>query len=327
MRSAYFFILISLSMALPTTSILARPSPEERATARSAFWGLFADTYLALDCFEQGGTVKICVERRLSQASRHAEQVDFAAAKTGAQFLPRLLAVQEDLKNSNNLRAKEGLLTIRADLIESFAAATAPAVVPDLKRGSLRYQEHCASCHGSIDGSPGALQKKLKIIPQPLNAAWRQNVQSPLGVYATLIHGVDGSEMLPLVEVLDIDELWSIAFYISAIGLKNNTAMPDQEFLDWIQSRSGRFSLVDLARSSDLELAAKIRELGRECGDCLPELSYLRSDWLAKAPRLGDYAKDERKAKEARGLTILITLITLTSIGFGVILSRRSRLK
>ena len=94
-------------MALPTTSIRARPSPEERATARSAFWGLFADTYLALDCFAQGGTVKICVERRLSQASRHAEQVDFAAAKTGAQFLPRLLAVQEDLKNSNNL--KKGL--------------------------------------------------------------------------------------------------------------------------------------------------------------------------------------------------------------------------
>jgi mono/diheme cytochrome c family protein len=327
MRSAYFFIFILLFMALPMTSIQARPSLEEKATARSAFWGLFADTYLALDCFEQGGSVNTCVERRLSQASRHAEQVDFAAAKTGSQFLPRLLAVQGHLKNSNSLSAKEGLLAIKADLIESFAAATAPAVVPDLKRGSQRYQEHCASCHGSIDGSPGALQKKLKIIPQPLNAAWRQNIQSPLGVYATLIHGVDGSEMLPLVEVLDIDELWSIAFYISAINFKNNTGKSDQEFLDWVQSRSGSFSLVDLARSSDLELAAKIRELGRDCGPCLQELSYLRSDWLAQAPRLGDYAKDERKAKEARGLTILIILITVTSIGFGVILSRRSRVK
>jgi mono/diheme cytochrome c family protein len=327
MRSAYFFILILLFMALPMLRLQARPSPEEKATARSAFWGLFADTYLALECFEQGSSVKTCVERRLSQASRHAEQVDFAAAKTGTQFLPRLLAVQEDLKNSNNLIAKEGLLSIKADLMESFAASAAPAVVPDLKRGSQRYQEHCASCHGSIDGSPGALQKKLKIIPQPLNAAWRQNIQSPLGVYATLIHGVDGSEMLPLVEVLDIDELWSIAFYISSISFKNNIAMSEQEFLDWVQSRSGSFSLVDLARSSDLELSAKIRELGRECGACLRELSYLRSDWLAKAPRLGDYAKDERKAKEARGLTILIILITVTSIGFGVILSRRSRFK
>jgi mono/diheme cytochrome c family protein len=327
MHPAFFASFIATLLALPCGDAQARPSPEEKAAARAAFWGLFADTCLSLDCFEQQEGVGVCVEKRLSQASHHSQRVDSAAAKTGLRFLPRLAAVKGHLNDADLAKAKDELFKIKSDLIEHFAADTAPAIAPDLKRGEQRYQEYCASCHGAPDGTPGALQRKLKITPQPLSASWRKKTQSPLGVYATLIHGVDGSEMLPLVEILDIDELWSIAFFVSTLTLDSKEQISGKDAEGWIDQRGESFSLVELARLADQDLVLKLQHLGRDCGECLGELYYLRGDWLAKAPRMGEYGKDERKAKEARGLTILITLIVITSIGFGFILSRRSRFK
>ena len=323
----YLNMLIFAGLYLIPQIVTARPSPAEKAAARSAFWGLFADVYLAQNCFEQGVVAQSCALRMLSQTGRHAADVDAAASQTQLGFAPPITAIKKNLQAGDLISAKTQLSEITAELIRNFAASAAPAVVPDLHRGSESYAEHCASCHAGANGGAGALEGKLKIIPQPLNASWRQNVQTPLGVYATLIHGVDGSEMLPLVDVLDIDELWSIAFYVATLTLQKDEAPLNEEFVGLIKKQGAAFSLVDLARSSNRQLIERLNQSGYDCGLCSAELSYLRRDWLALAPRLGDYAKDERQAREARGLTILITLIAITSIGFGVILGRRSRVK
>jgi hypothetical protein len=133
--------------------------------------------------------------------------------------------------------------------------------------------------------------------------------------------------MMPFVDVLDVDELWSIAFYVQTFRLiaKGGDVSPDLSA--WVEQRRDHFSLADLARLSDLQLIEKLKNLGRDCGDCSTEIGFLRRNWVKLAPRLGEHAKDERKQSEARGLTILIILIAVTSIGFGLILTRRGRVK
>lgn len=327
MRLSYRYILISGFLALTTSKVDARPSPQEKAAARAAFWGLFADTYLATTCFERKGDVHQCAYGYLRHAVSHSKEVDIAIANSDFSFSDRLDMVNKSLDAHDHALAEKELNKIQAELIDKFAAASAPAVVPDLSRGALKYREHCLPCHGSADGAPGSLEKRLKLRPQPLNAPWRKYSQTPLGIYATLIHGVDGTEMLPLVEVMDIDELWSIAFYVATFSLDPEAPVPGQKFQDLIDKHADSFALVDLARLHDQALIDKLNKLEYSCGECSSELLYLRRKWLPSAPRLGQYEKDERQAKEARGLTILIILITVTSIGFGVILSRRSRFK
>jgi hypothetical protein len=95
----------------------------------------------------------------------------------------------------------------------------------------------------------------------------------------------------------------------------------------WIKQRGVHFSLADLARLSDPQLVERLKNMSRACGTCAAELGYLRSDWVRVAPRLGARAQDERKIAETRGLTILIVLIAVTSIGFGFLLTRRRRVK
>jgi mono/diheme cytochrome c family protein len=319
-----FFLVFGIFCGSPAE---ARQSPQEKAAARSAFWGLFADTYLSLTCFERGYNVSECVNKRLTNTSRYSSNVDLAAAKSGLRFTPKITLIKHNLGLGHLNQVKRDLEELHLQLIEHFAAATAPAIVPDLEKGFQKYSEHCASCHGSSEGLPGVLSEKLKTPPEPLRAEWRANVQSPLGLYALLIHGVDGSEMLPLVDVLDIAELWSIAFYVSTFTTQDDLTEAGTEFSNWLNDHANSFSLVDLARLSDFKLASRIHELGRDCGLCSKELGYLRRNWLASAPRLGDYAKNERQSREARGLTILISLIAATSIGFGVILGRRARHK
>jgi len=191
-------------------SLYGRQSPQEKAAARSAFWGLFADIYLSLNCFEHGDNVSECVHKRLKNTLIYSADVDLAAEKSGISFTPKIILIKKNLGLDDLNLVKMDLDELHLQLIEHFAAATAPAIVPDLKKGSQKYSQHCASCHGSFEGLPGALSGKLKTPPKPLNAAWRANIQTPLGLYALLIHGVDGSEMLPIVDVLDIDELWLV---------------------------------------------------------------------------------------------------------------------
>lgn len=310
-----------------TPNVDARPSPQEKAATRSAFWGLFAETYLASTCFERKDDVYQCAHDYLRYTALHSKDVDHAIAKSDFSFSDRIAMVKKSLDVRDFTLAEKDLKKIQADLIEKFAATSAPAVVPDLARGASKYREHCLSCHGSVDGSSGSLERRLKSRPQSLNAPWRKYSQTPLGIYATLIHGVDGTEMLPLVEVMDIDELWSIAFYVATFSLDRGAPVPGEKFQDFLNAHADSFALVDLARLHDQGLIDRLHKLGYSCGECSRELLYLRSKWLASAPRLGQYEKDERQAKEARGLTILIILITVTSLGFGVILSRRSRFK
>ncbi len=300
---------------------------EEKAAARAAFWGFFADTYLGLTCFDVQADVKRCLKVRLDHAERHAIEVDAAASNYDHKFLPAVQAAKNDVQSHKLEGLKSYLLAVQSRLVTDFASDAAPAVIPDFELAAIKFKEHCQSCHGSVDGVSGQLESMLKLKPKSLKDAADNSSQTALGLYAVLVHGIDDSEMMSFVDVLDVDELWSLAFYVQTIRLSSEIEGVSPELAAWVKQRGVHFSLADLARSSDRQLVESLKNLGRDCGSCTAELGYLRRDWVKFAPRLGEYAQDERKYAEARGLTILIVLIAVTSIGFGFLLTRRRRVK
>jgi hypothetical protein len=142
-----------------------------------------------------------------------------------------------------------------------------------------------------------------------------------------MIHGVEGSEMLPMIDVLSVEELWSVAFYVSALPYNQSSEVISPPLFAWLSERRNDFSLFKLASSTDYELTTSLNNLGRNCGSCNAELAALRVHWAGDATRLGEYSRSERQDAEARGLTILISLIVATSLAFGFILRRRASVK
>jgi hypothetical protein len=142
-----------------------------------------------------------------------------------------------------------------------------------------------------------------------------------------MIHGVEGSEMLSMIDVLSVEELWSVAFYVSALPYNQSSEVISPPLFAWLNEHRSDFSLFKLASSTDRELMMLLSKLGRNCGSCRAELSALRVHWATDATRLGDYSRSERQDAEARGLTILISLIVTTSLAFGFILRRRASVK
>ncbi len=326
--SLRFRVLCLLScLSLFSTAAFGRKTLEEKAAARAAFWGLFADTHLGLTCFDDPDYLTRCLTVRLNHAERHAIEVDAAASNYDHKFLPAVRDAKNDVQSLKFEAVKSYLLSIQSRLIADFASDAAPAVVPNFETAAVKFREHCQSCHGSEDGAPGQLSSRLKMKPKALQEPRYNLSQTALGLYAVLVHGIDDSEMMPFVDVLDVDELWSLAFYTQTLRLSVEVGQVSPELATWVKQRGDHFSLVDLARLSDRQLIERLKNLGRECGDCQVELGYLRREWLKSAPRLGEYGKDARKQSEARGLTILIVLIAATSIGFGFLLTRRGRVK
>ena len=307
--------------------VAARPSKEEKEARREAFWGLFADTYRAINCLATPEEGSACAQVAITDAMKHSKNVDQVINRDEFEYTSSLLSVRQLVDRIDLSAASDSLLKIKNRLIEDFVSDSAPALVPNLEIGAQKYKEHCFSCHGGSQGVEGPLSQRLKFRPKSLMADWRRASQNPLGIYAVSIHGVDGAEMLPMVDVLDVDELWSIAFHVASSLSFNVSSEVSPDFKSWLEVYAQNFSLVNLAQQSDNDLIGSLRSLGRDCGTCLGEVAYLRTEWLPRAPRLGERAQDERKASEARGLTILIAMIAITSIGFGFVLSRRSRIK
>jgi mono/diheme cytochrome c family protein len=344
-RFNFVLIVANLGMLLglvPGQLAFSRPTVEEKMARRAAYWGLFADVYRANTCLAVSSDAVNCAAVAVMDASKHATKVDEAVGGDSLFFVTELANAQHLLTAKNVVDAKSRLTTLREKLIEDFASNTAPVLQPSKPLGRSLFSEYCGTCHGDGLGQPGKLTSRLRVKPVSFGRPERFSTQSPFGVYGVMIHGVDSSEMAPMLDVLSVDELWSVAFYVASLPYSNlgqatraavlgsaTGSGSEDEVKAWIQQHSDQFALSTLAISTDAGLVQRMARLGRSCGPCTAELYILRDfwPWSGETGRLGDVAKSPRQKAESRALVLLLGSVILISAGFYIVLRRSGRVE
>ena len=307
----------------------ARPSKEEKELRRASYWGLFADVYRARGCFDISSTKSDCATRALHDAASHVVGVDAAIDANEREFANEVSAIQKLVDLGKDKEASGRLETLRGQLISDFASNTAPVVQPSRDLGQRVFKEYCASCHGDGAGVDGKLTSKLRLKPPAFTVPARKFSQSPFGIYGVMIHGIDQSEMSSMLDVLSVDELWSVAFYISSLPHKELPSSEREAIASKVIPFSKEFSLSTLAISTDEDLRLGLIRIGLGCATCDKEISFLRTSWPwnIDSGRLGDVADTPRKKAEARALALLLLAIISVSGGFYFVLRRTGRIE
>jgi mono/diheme cytochrome c family protein len=307
----------------------ARPTKEEKAERRASYWGLFADVYRARGCLDLPGSDPDCANRALRDASTHVAGVDAAVDANEQEFSNEIRTIQSLFADSKVSVAADRLAELVNKLIIEFASNTAPVVQPSRELGARVYNEYCASCHGDGAGSQGHLTSKLRFKPLDFSIPERRGSQSPFGIYAVMIHGIDRSEMSSMLDVLSVDELWSVAFYVASFPYKSLEPSDVAGISLKIKPIAKEFALSTLATSTDEALKSQLIRSGVSCGACEKEVAFLRSlwPWNGDSGRLGDIEESPLQKTESRALFLLLLAIIAVSGGFYFVLRRTGRVE
>jgi mono/diheme cytochrome c family protein len=305
---------------------VARPSKEEKARRRSAFWGVFSDTYRASGCLGFKPVDLACAKTALNDALVHADVIEISVTDKDLGFSKRLKLIQGKVDSADVQQAQSEMKGFLRSLFVEFAEASAPVVQPDKTLGQKVYKDYCASCHGDKTSGQGKLAGKLKRIPPSFNRSDRSSTQFPFGIYAVMIHGTDDGEMTSLLDVLTVDELWSVAFYVASFRFNDHKSFGDSAERDKLLAQGDTFALSALAMATDEDLEAVLQSRGI-CTDCQSALYSLRSEfpWQVSTSRLDPEVKAPRDQTEDRALVILLIMVILVSAGFIYILKRTGR--
>ena len=340
-RIVFLMVLIFLIL-IPEQVVFSRPTVEEKMARRAAYWGLFADVYRARTCLSDVSGGAVCASAALLDATKHVAKVDAAVGATSSDLSSELASIAGLVQAEDLAAAKLRLTLFREKLIADFANNTAPVLQPSRTLGKNIFSEYCTSCHGDGLGAPGKLTPQLRVHPRSFGLARRRATQSPFGVYSVMIHGVDNSEMASMLDILSVDELWSVAFYVSSLPYAGESVvsasgdldapvieLPAGNFDEWLGLHGPEFALSTLSVSTDEDLVARLGRLGRVCGECKVELQKLRNEWpwSGKTGRLGDAAQSPRQKTETRALVMLLGSIILISTGFYIVLRQSGRIE
>ena len=291
----------------------ARKSKEIKEAERAAYWGVFADVFQANLGLARKSKDSVQIQQQLIKANEHLRSVDQTAAGSFLAIGQEILDIKVLVDSQKFNEASLSISQLQRKLISEYAQHIAPVVPPDINLGERLFGEYCSGCHGDGLYREGKLAKSLKRLPKPLFAEETQEVLSPFGIYAIGIHGVDQSEMISMFDIIDIDQLWYIAFYVSTLGPAPTEVSPD--FFSWLTNHNADFSLSTLAVSSDRELQVKLKNSGWPCDKCTEELSYLRRQWAfsGAATRIGDMDRSPRVIAKHRALILLLISIIFPS--------------
>jgi mono/diheme cytochrome c family protein len=331
--SRLLVLILSFVSLLTSSIVYARKSKEEKAAERAAYWGVFADVYRAEMALSRVPSKPQIARDAVTSAMSHIVAVDQTAAASFRAVAVDLGNVRSLIDQNLMATAEANLNLVHKHLIEDYASHVAPVLAPRAETGEKLYIEYCTSCHGNGLGKAGQLTGQLRVVPAPFNQKGFGKIQSPFGTYAVTIHGVDHSEMVSMLDIMDVDQLWAIAFYVASLPHKaqagDQANLVAQTFKDWMRANNAEFSLSKLAISSDDELISHIKKLGVNCGECAQELAYVRTVWAlgGQAGRIGDITKTPRERAETRALVILLISVIAVSAGFIFVLRSRGRVE
>ena len=165
----------------------------------------------------------------VSNEAEYEEMADFAATiRAASEALPAAAAsdrIRANARRLETLVAAKGdpaevsrvAAELRGDLIDAYELAVVPRKSPDLQLGGRLFADNCTSCHGAGGEGNGPLAATLTPPPTDFTDRARYRERTLFGLYNTITHGVQGTEMKGFTQLSDAQR-WSLAFYVGQLA-------------------------------------------------------------------------------------------------------------
>ena len=319
MNRVIFLILVCFSSVSQS-----RESKLEKEQQKTHFWGLVSsegvfESYIDRPPMSQNAAI---ASFYLDDAQKHFSAISAKFGDRQKSFLMSFDAAKKLLAEGKSLEARNLAHQLEANILDDLAAGFSPVETPSYKFGKSMYEAHCAACHGVNGRSDGVLSQKLTRAPASFASEWRDKSLTPLHTYGVIVHGVEGTEMPSMTEVLESNSMWSVAFYVSTLRWDS------PEDLKWNCSPSdfSQLSMETLVRNSNRELESQFGSTNRDCR-YVPAFarSKLAFDRSIKREALSSEAFS--RAKTWRAVAMMGTMVVLVSGGLVLLLRRSSRIK
>lgn len=176
------------------------------------------------------------IGRYIAILPEHEVKADLVEQAQALQLLVENKASNIDVNKKAHLLADA--------LVEAYPIPTAPVKTPSLELGAHLYQQHCASCHGVSGAADGPLSADLDPPAIAFNDLERANQRSPLSLYQTITHGLEGTSMAAFDKNLTEDERWALAYFSGTLA-----------YMEQIEAGAQLWDTSDLARAQIGNLA------------------------------------------------------------------------
>ncbi|GAB4291923.1 MAG: hypothetical protein Kow0098_11580 [Ignavibacteriaceae bacterium] len=188
------------------------------------------------------------IERTNSLFNDFAEKIDIYNRKdilTQLGDLKKLIQIKGEHRQISKLSNQITEKVLKLNIIP-----VSPSHWPSTLKGEKVYRTNCVSCHGPNGKGDGILSKDLNPKPRSfLNDTVMNNI-SPLQIYNTAKLGISGTSMPPFNNLKD-EELWDVAFYVSALRYKNKYKLTQDSLSNLYNEAIKQTSLYEVATKSD----------------------------------------------------------------------------
>jgi S1-C subfamily serine protease/mono/diheme cytochrome c family protein len=144
--------------------------------------------------------------------------------------------------------------TLADELVTQLDLVVLPPETPDIERGQRLYQQMCAGCHGATGGGDGPSASGLDPPPTAFDAS-RMKLISPYHLFGATQLGIEGTAMPAFGSALDPRAIWEISFFLMTLRSDLDPLRPESSL---------PITFADLARYSDRDLLARVRDAGVE---------------------------------------------------------------
>ena len=191
---------------------------------------------------------------------------------------PKLIAGADALRTTIASKAdtadvEKQARALAAQLLAAFPVPLAPASAPDLTRGSVLYQQNCASCHGADGSARTPLAEGMDPPPIAFVDRTRAAERSVFGLYQVIDQGLEGTAMGSFGH-LPAEEKWALAFQAGRFAYPEALAAEGKRL--WESDASLRQRIPDMAALTAITPAALAREIGEE--KAVAVTAYLRGN-------------------------------------------------
>lgn len=157
-------------------------------------------------------------------------------------------------------------------LLAAYPVPLAPAVVPDLSRGTALYAENCASCHGANGNGLGPAAQGMDPPPIDFTDRARARERSLFALYQVVEQGLEGTAMTSFAH-LPPEDRWALAFHVGRMAYPPDAAAEGERL--WSLDPAVRRAIPDMAALVRLTPAQIEEALGAARGAAVA--AYLRA--------------------------------------------------